>query len=351
MPAWGNTQARPNAGRGATGDEARSRPKPGIVMGLVFGGIALVAVALCSLLLLMQRNEHRKLMARVEERDQKIEELAGRVEGAARDADDARKERQVAKQELDSYQRGAAANEAKWAQERADLEKQREDLRNELDETTSKEERLAAEAKESLRKSDVVNLKPRAPDGPCIERTTAFKQSVTVEVAGALGQQLAAPAARAAEGAMLAQKLPFATGFRAYVEIRIHGRSLPVGTSTCMSIAVEASLIVPLVAYKLDEMAWSPCKTEIDTFAVSDPNLIESTVVQQVADVVDRLISRGLYGGPAGQLAARPIPQAAAPPQASGGSGSTPPSAPAPTPPPSTPPSAPPPPTPRPPKP
>jgi hypothetical protein len=289
-------------------------------MGLVFGGVALVAVAISALVLLMQRSEHAKLVNRVEERDRKIEEMATRIEVAARTADDAQKDRRTAQETLERFERGAKVAEEGWKQRLGELERERDGLRGELDETQTREDRLAEEAKGSLKASESIALPPRRPEGPCIDQTTIFRQSVSVAMAGALGQQLAAPVAASAESALLARQVPmFPTNFYAYLDIRVHGRSLPAGSASYTSIAIEASLVVPLVRLDLKELEWVPCRTEIDVFTTADSNTIEAMLVARTPQVVEQLLTRAINGGNAGRLATVPMPATPGAPQPGGG--------------------------------
>lgn len=314
-------------------------------MGLVFGAVALVAVAICALVLLMQRSEQARLVSRVEERDRKIEEMATRIEVAARTADDAQKARRTAEETLERFERGIKVAEEGWKQRLGALERERDGLRDELDETQTREDRLAEDAKSSLKASESIALPPRRPDGPCIDPATIFRQSVSVVVAGALGQQLAAPVAACAESTLRARQVPMLpNNYYAYLDIRVHGRTLPAGSASYTSIAIEASLVIPLVRLDLKELEWAPCRTEIDVFTLADSNKIEEMLVTRTPQVVEQLLARAINGGVAGRLATVPMPAAPGAPQT--GSGVTPP-APPPTTPPATPPATPP----RPPKP
>jgi hypothetical protein len=343
MNAWGSPKAGRSTPNGVAPEGSRSGTAPGLGMGIAFAGVALIAVAVCAIILLIQRNEQRNLLARVEERDQAIEQFTSRVELAAREADDARTSRRAAEDALASYRKGAEANELRWKDERAQLEQERDNLQDELDEAKTEEERLASEAKTSLRRTDAMKLPLQAPDAACIDPTVTFKQTATVVVAGQLSQQLVNPAGKAIEAALLARKVPMApNGFAAFVDARIHGRSLPIAAASGVCLGIEVNLMVPMVTAELDEIAWIPCKSEFDVVATQVPTEVEALVQSRLTLLVERLLERGLQGGPAGQLATAPVSQTATP-----NSGSTSPAQPPPTPP-SPPPATPPPPPPAP---
>lgn len=300
MHAWGNTwQPGPGPSRSRSGND-----KPGMTMGLAFGGVALVAVAICSLLLMVQRHEQRKLVDRIKERDGKIEEMQARVEGSGREAVAALEESRRAAQALTQFEAGARQQELAWAELEKQLRQERQDLEDQLDEAKDAEEAREAQARESVRKSDVMTLPLRAVSDPCLTSSATFNKAVTVETAGSLPGQLRLPATQAAEDGLVRANVPLSpSGYHAWVSVRIHGRTMPSGATTSQVVCIEASLMVVQVTTDLATIAWLPCVTEIDVFGCPNTIPIEPLVRERVGAIVEALALRGLRGGPAGQLA------------------------------------------------
>ena len=332
MSAWNSI---PSAD-GNPGSGQPRRRSIGTTMGLVFGATAVVTVALGTIFALMQRTEHVKLRGQVAEAESKIEEMHGRIAEAGRAASVAREARRLAETTLDDYRAGAERDAARWKEELAALQAERESLQNQLDESKTEEERLAEGARQSLHRSDVFRLKVAGAEGACIDSKTTFRESVDVLAIGGQQARVSGLSNKAAQAAMRARGTPLSPkDFSAYISISAISRDRRVGNGIASGIAIEVSLMTPMVSSDLKFLRWAACMTDSDIVVSDDAEQLLALLELQIGRLVDNLLERAANGGSPGKLAAQQLPTPAKPgtPARSGS-----PAGPAPAPPPGTPP-------------
>ena len=326
MSPWGHDGA---SAPGRQDGEAPSARQPGTSLALIFGGLALATAAVCALLLLMQRNEQRKLLAAVEGRDEQIGKLeSARTEGQALVREYAAREAQ-ARKDLGDATLDSEAKAREWATEREGLERQMQALRDEVTQAVARERQSADRAQASLELSEVPSLAVRSANGPWIDAKTDFKSLPTVKVYRPLRGIVDAELSRAVQEGMQARQVPVqATDFDAYIEARAVVRTLQLTPREVCAIAIVVQLVMPLVDLDLDAVTWIPVITELDEVVGADPATIETLFHDRVRLLTERVIERGLKGGPPGEPASQLLPSpggssspgaAANPPPAGGG--------------------------------
>jgi hypothetical protein len=322
MTGWGNTP-------GADRTNAAARPEGGSSSGsslaLIFGGVALVAVAVCALLLLMQRNEQRKLIQTVEGRDAQIGKLESAITNAQALVREYSDRESKAKQELAATQRASENKAEEWKAQRAELEQEKEQLQDELDEVKSREDAAEEAAKVSVKRSEVNKLPVRQAEAPCIDAKTDFRSTPTVKVHMPIRGINDAELAKAVQAAMLAKALPMLTtpDFEAYIDARASVRTTQqVAPNQVSAVTIVVQLFMPIVNYGLTEVIWAPVVVDFDEVVSADPAILDAMFRERVQLLTERVIDRALKGGPPGELANQRLPAPGGlppPPTPSGG--------------------------------
>ncbi len=333
MNAWGNT---PGADQTSSASRRETASSAGISIGLIFGGVALVAVALCALLLLMQRHEQQKLIRTVEGRDEQIGRLESAITNAQALVREYAERESRAKQELTATQRASENKAEEWRAQRAELERERQDLQDELDEAKSSEEAAEAAAKVSVKRSEVNQLAVRGHDAPCADAQTDFRATSTAHVHMPLRGINKAELEKAVQAGMLAKQLPMLTtpDFEAYIDARASVRSVQAPPNQVMAATIVVQLFMPMVNYGLTEVAWVPAVVDFDMVVAADMAALEAMFRERAQLLTERVIERALRGGPPGELAnqrlqassataAPPSPGGGTPPAGSGQPGGT----------------------------
>jgi len=325
MNGWGNT---PGADRTSSANGREAAGSAGISMGLIFGGVALVAVAVCALLLLMQRHEQQKLIRTVEGRDAQIGKLESAITNAQALVQEYAERESRAKQELTATQRATENKAEEWKAQRAELERQKQDLQDELDEAKSSEEAAEAAAKVSVKRSEVSKLPPRGPDAPCADSQTDFRATPTVRVHMPLRGINDSELAKAVHAGMLAKQVPMLTtpDFEAYIDARASVRFVQAPPNQVMAATIVVQLFMPMVNYGLTEVVWVPAVVDFDEVVAADMAVLEAMFRERAQLLTERVIERALRGGPPGELANQRLqaPSATAPSPTPGGGTSPP---------------------------
>lgn len=322
MNGWGNT---PGADRTSSANGREAAGSAGISMGLIFGGVALVAVAVCALLLLMQRHEQQKLIRTVEGRDAQIGKLESAITNAQALVQEYAERESRAKQELTATQRATENKAEEWKAQRTELEREKQDLRDELDEAKSSEEAAEAAAKVSVKRSEVSKLPPRGLDAPCADSQTDFRATPTVRVHMPLRGINDSELAKAVQAGMLAKQVPMLTtpDFEAYIDARASVRFVQAPPNQVTAATIIVQLFMPMVDFGLTEVVWVPVVVDFDEVVSADPAILDAMFRERVQLLTERVIDRALKGGPPGELANQrlPAPGGSPPQPGPGGSG------------------------------
>jgi len=297
-------------------------------MGLIFGGVALVAVALCALLLLMQRHEQQKLIRTVEGRDAQIGKLESAITNAQALVQEYAERESKAKQELTATQRATENKAEEWKAQRAELEREKQDLQDELDEAKSSEEAAEAAAKVSVKRSEVNKLPARGQDAPCADAQTDFRTSVTVQVHMPLRGINTAELEKAVQAGMFAKQIPMLTtpDFEAYIDARASVRFVQAPPNQVTAATIVVQLFMPMVNYGLTEIVWVPVVVDFDMVVAADMAALEAMFRERAQLLTERVIERALRGGPPGELANQRVQATSATAAPPGSQGGTPPS-------------------------
>jgi hypothetical protein len=314
MKGWGNSPGTDRM-NGANGREAAG--SAGVSMVLIFGGVALVAVALCALLLLMQRHEQQKLIRTVEGRDAQIGKLESAITNAQALVQEYADRESKAKQELTATQRATENKAEEWKAQRAELEREKQDLQDELDEAKSSEEAAEAAAKVSVKRSEVNKLPARGTDTPCADAQTDFRATPTVRVHMPLRGINDSELAKAVQAGMFAKQVPMLTtpDFEAYIDARASVRFVQAPPNQVSAATIIVQLFMPMVNFGLTEVVWVPAVVDFDEVVAADMAALEAMFRERAQLLTERVIERALRGGPPGELANQRLqaPSATAP--------------------------------------
>jgi hypothetical protein len=307
MTGWRNPPGADRTNAAARSDGGAST---GSSLAIIFGGAAIVAVALCALLLLMQRSEQRKLIRTIEGRDAQIGKLESAITNAQVLVREYSDRESKAKQELAATQRASENKAEEWKAQRAEIEQEKEQLQDELDEVKSREDAAEEAAKVSVKRSEVNKLPVRQAEAPCIDAKTDFRSSPIVKVHMPIRGINDAELSKAVQAAMLAKALPLLTtpDFEAYLDARASVRTVQVAPNQVSAVTIVVQLFMPIVNYGLTEVVWVPVVVDFDEVANADPAILDAMFRERVQLLAERVIDRALKGGPPGELANQRLP-------------------------------------------
>lgn len=304
------------------------------MMGLVFGAVALVTVAVCLIALLIQRTEQQKLKDRVGERDDDIKAMQFKVDGANRERISASNEAKRSTAMLESFQVARAQENEDWKRRIDEVLGERDALQDVADKVKNDSQRLVADAKQALKRTDVPNL-PLRPNGLLIDSKTVFADKPRVKLTGKIPNTVAADLGTVITDAMLERKVALSQTAGAAIRLEAVARTSAATPKEISSVVLTAELQQLFVSTDLASLVWVSTIVESDLVASTDDTKVADLVKQKTKELTLHLLDRA-YGplvpaaapAGAGGSAAPANPNPAVPPAPGG----TPPAAPSGTP-------------------
>jgi hypothetical protein len=331
MTRWGQKKNQTTSITQVVNGEVESMGKPasGVIMGIAFGAVALIAVAIAIIILLVQKNEQRKLLERIVERDTQLDEMRIRVTGADRERTAAIETGRRANEQLSSFKLGSEQQSREWADQKIQLEKELAEKDDELLGIRDETEKLATAAKDSLSKSDAAKLPLRDPKESRTNPTTTFDAKPHAYVTNPTKDVTIALLALGIDDAMLARMSPrVSSGFNAYVELTAAVRLANVPPKQVISVSIVAKLMQPMIDATLDSQSWVCTLSEVDVVTSIDDSKTSDSVRQRVKETVQRLLDKA-YGSTASTTAPQASPATTPPSGTTPSAPAVPPSTPA----------------------
>ena len=273
----------------------------GIRMALGFGVFAVAVTFFSAVVLLIWRYEFLKIEDRVRERDEKIEEMIERVNGADRAMREAEGRAEVAERSFEGMRKGLDVQQRNWEDERKRHGQESAALNAKLRAAEEEVAKLKAAAGASISVMDLSSMPVRSEGDPVDFRGMTLRREPEIRLSRGNGAAdlptapLKASAASVidASGVKLADK-----DYLGQVEIDVitHVERTPQGD--VHAAVVTVALVQPMVTPMLKEVRWSLTAAETAVEQATSAADLERQVTQRVTELTGRVIAQVAPGRP-----------------------------------------------------
>jgi hypothetical protein len=283
------------------------------MMAVAFGATALVVVAVSMLVLLVEKNEHRKLRERLNDFDRMVREAETLVTAADRERRSAVAARDDAIAKLSSNELGFVTAERTWAEERAGMEEELQRMEDELNEVSETKGVLEKRAKSSLSQTDIERLPLRDEKVSLVDARTLFGTDPHITLLSGIPELKKQDVEAGATESMRTRGVPTRpVGYSALVEVFARVHLTTAGTQQVVAVSISVRMRQPLIVLDLSSVSWVCTLTESGMVVTTDKLSVADLVRKETAELTRQLLNRA-YGGQPTPTPTTPQPSASPP--------------------------------------